>query len=356
MFMKSPGFDNNPDCSWKPMVCIALLLAFSFSSLAWAQGLSTARLDMLIGSQDSMMVLDPTGTVVYAKNEQKELVPASTLKLLTALTVFHWLGSDFHFMTDFFQDSQGNLTIKGYGDPLLISEEVNRICGLLANRINEVGDIILDDGFFADPLTIPGISNSSQPYDAPNGALCVNFNTIFFKTDGKRFVSAEPQTPLLPSALLKIQASGLKKGRIALSHQRRETTLYTGKMFRYFMKENGVAVRGRIRLGDVSANTGNKLVFHHTSPFFSLPNRFRSNGTFQQFHGQPASHCIRSGSVRSAGKSGKGRKGSPFIRGRSSGTEGAAIGGGLRHFEKKQVVCVGYDGGFRAFYALRPTA
>ena len=58
----------------------------------------------------------------------------------------------------------------------------------------------LDDTYFTQPLTIPGISSSSNPYDAPNGALCANFNTVFFKHSRDGYASAEPQTPLLPMA------------------------------------------------------------------------------------------------------------------------------------------------------------
>ncbi|MEZ4549093.1 MAG: hypothetical protein R2874_01050 [Desulfobacterales bacterium] len=46
-------------------------------------------------------------------------------------------------------------------------------------------------------LRIPGtVEGSFEPYDAPNRALCVNFNTVNFKTRGRTIVSAE-QTPLV---------------------------------------------------------------------------------------------------------------------------------------------------------------
>ena len=43
------------------------------------------------------------------------------------------------------------------------------------------GDLVLDDSYFVHPIIIPGRSRSTEPYDAPSGALCVNFNTVFFK-------------------------------------------------------------------------------------------------------------------------------------------------------------------------------
>ena len=109
--------------------------------------------------------------------------------------------------------------------------------------------MILDTSYFADPLLIPGITSSLQPYDSPNGALCVNFNTVFFQKEKTgKFVSAEPQTPLLPYVLPKIKKSGLSQGRILLSSQDEECVIYAGHLFNYFLSENGVAGLGKIRV------------------------------------------------------------------------------------------------------------
>ena len=157
----------------------------------------------LIGAEDSILVVDPQGSIIIAKNDGKKLIPASILKLFTALVAFNYLGPDHRYRTEFFIDNNSNLKIKGYGDPLLISEIVREISRLLAALIGKgtiINDLIVDDSYFSQPLTIPGISSSSQPYDAPNGALCVNFNTVFFKHTHSGYISAEPQTPLLPYA------------------------------------------------------------------------------------------------------------------------------------------------------------
>jgi serine-type D-Ala-D-Ala carboxypeptidase/endopeptidase (penicillin-binding protein 4) len=130
-------------------------------------------------------------------------------------------------------------------------------------------DLILDDTHFAEPLTIPGITSSLEPYDAPNGALCVNFNTVHFRKTRGTYVSAEPQTPLLPFALARIKKSGLKKGRIIFSHNRRDITRYAGHLFQYFLKQAGVSSTGKIRLGSVRPDR-DRLIYRFVSPY-SLP-------------------------------------------------------------------------------------
>ena len=187
----------------------------------------------------------------FSKNADTLLIPASTLKLLTSLAALHYLGEDFRFKTEFYLDPDQNLVIKGYGDPLLISEELKEIAKTLATHISTYKDLVLDTSYFDEPLVIPGVTSSLQPYDSPNGALCVNFNTVFFKknTTGK-FVSAEPQTPLLPFVLPKIKASRLSQGRILLSSEDDECVQYAGHMFQYFLSENGAAGSGEIRVGE----------------------------------------------------------------------------------------------------------
>jgi D-alanyl-D-alanine carboxypeptidase/D-alanyl-D-alanine-endopeptidase (penicillin-binding protein 4) len=221
----------------------------------------------LIGKKDSILVANPQGQILFAKNKDTKLVPASILKLFTSLVALHYLGPDFRFRTEFYLDDAYNLKIRGLGDPLLVSEVVNDISRHLAAKLNtskNLRNLILDNSYFNQPLTIPGITSSSQPYDAPNGALCVNFNTVNFKHTANGYASAEPQTPLLPLALKKIKQSGLDKGRIVFSHEDHEITLYAGKLFEYFLNENGIEFSGSVKLGRVDLKA-DRLLFRYVS-------------------------------------------------------------------------------------------
>jgi D-alanyl-D-alanine carboxypeptidase/D-alanyl-D-alanine-endopeptidase (penicillin-binding protein 4) len=220
-----------------------------------------------IGQRDSALIATPSEKIVFSKNADKYLVPASTLKIFTALLGLHILGPDFRFQTDFYLDNQSNLTIKGYGDPLLVSEVVDDIAQKVSMHVKRYHDLILDDSFFSQPLQIPGITSSYQPYDAPNGALCVNFNTVYFKkTDSGKYMSAETQTPLIPFVRNKIIASKLKKGRIIFSQEGKEIVLYAGHLFQYFFKKAGMKAAGKIRIGRVS-ETNDRMFYRYASRF-----------------------------------------------------------------------------------------
>ncbi|CAB1072645.1 D-alanyl-D-alanine carboxypeptidase (EC [Olavius algarvensis Delta 1 endosymbiont] len=256
----------------KPLAGVGLLLVVALllaSSLRMADAADWAKVKSLIGPKDSIAVADPAGRVVIAKHAGKKLVPASILKIFTSLAALHYLGSNHRYATDFFRDPDSNLVIKGYGDPLMISEIVDQIARELAGLIGDAGsvnDIIVDDSYFNRPLTIPGISSSAQPYDAPNGALCVNFNTVFFKRTQSGYASAEVQTPLLPYAMKKIKLLKPKSSRIVLSHEAKEITLYAGHLFGYFLARHGIQTRGIVKPGHADQSV-DKRIYRYVSQF-----------------------------------------------------------------------------------------
>ncbi len=220
-----------------------------------------------LGTRDALLVTDAGGRVLAAHNPDRMLVPASTLKVVTALAARHYLGADFRFHTDFFLDPDNRLLVRGYGDPLLVSEVLADIARELRSRLSApITAVLVDDRYFSQPLVIPGVSTSTNPYDAPNGALSVNFNTVNFKTLDGRIVSAEPQTPLLPMAMRRIRASGLAHGRIVLSHHEHEALLYAGELIRFFLQEAGVRIPGPVGLS-LESVPGKTLIYRHTSPF-----------------------------------------------------------------------------------------
>ncbi len=228
-------------------------------------------LEHLIGNQDAVLVADSKGHIVFSKNLDIQLIPASTLKIFTALVSIHYLGSDHKYYTEFYMDRHSNLKIKGYGDPLIISEIVmemiHRLSMQLSSKYNIINDLILDDTYFEVPAVIPGLNVSYKPYDAPCGALCVNFNTVNFKRNKNGvYVSAESQTPLLPFILPRIKASQLDHGRIVLSNQKNEITRYAGHLFLYFLKKEGIRLKGDIRLGKVQKEADN-LIYKYVSSF-----------------------------------------------------------------------------------------
>ncbi|HEA65204.1 MAG TPA: hypothetical protein ENI07_00035 [Desulfobacterales bacterium] len=225
-----------------------------------------SSLSHLIGNQDAILVGDPEGRVIFSKHAQKKLIPASILKIFTSLVALHFLGEDHRFNTDFYMDRDSNLKVKGYGDPLLLSEDLDEISEILSTKFESIHDIVLDDTYFQHPIVIPGITSSFEPYDAPNGALCVNFNTVYFKRKNNIYVSAEPQTPILPFVLPRIRQSALDRGRIILSNEKKETTRYTGRLLQYFLEKKKVKSRGKIKIGGVLKEK-DTLIFKYVSRY-----------------------------------------------------------------------------------------
>jgi serine-type D-Ala-D-Ala carboxypeptidase/endopeptidase (penicillin-binding protein 4) len=249
--------------------CLSIVAAILAVAAAWAVDTPTdsglvQRLSALAGPRDAVLVAAPDGRIIAAVHEDRTLIPASILKLLTTLTALKKLGLDYRFRTGFYLDAHNNLKIKGYGDPLLISETIESIARHLATLVPAVHDLVLDDSFFANPVSIPGRGTSSQPYDAPNGALCVNFNTVAFKRENGSWVSDEPQTPILPSVIPKIAASGISRGRINLAADQSEALQYAGELFRFFLKQAGMRVTGAVRRGRVDSES-DVLVWLHRS-------------------------------------------------------------------------------------------
>lgn len=111
------------------------------------------------GTKVSVLAINPlTGDTIYQKNPTEILIPASNTKLYTTFTAVQKLGKDFRLKTSLFTPDRsfedgvidGNLYLKGYGNPLLTSEDLLRMAeelrGMGIMSIN--GDIIGDDSYF----------------------------------------------------------------------------------------------------------------------------------------------------------------------------------------------------------------
>lgn len=223
----------------------------------------------LIGKNDAILVKDQAGNIILSKNADNKLIPASTLKVLTALTAFHYMGDNYRFKTEFFLDKESNLIIKGYGDPLLISEVISKACDeikpILISRTKSINHIIIDQSYF-EPTRIPGTTYGSfEPYNAPIGAVSANFNTVnFFRDKDGILCSAEEQTPIFQFLFNQIKQSGLNQGRIILKAS--EQDLYAGSLFKFFLERKGISVNGRI-ISDNNNRNNKQLIYRLESPF-----------------------------------------------------------------------------------------
>jgi D-alanyl-D-alanine carboxypeptidase/D-alanyl-D-alanine-endopeptidase (penicillin-binding protein 4) len=135
--------------------------------------------------------------------------PASTIKLLTTWVVLDELGPTYSWPTEVYYlgnyaDSvlSGDLGLKGYGDPYLVTEEFWKLLGALRRSgLEDVqGDLIVDDSYFAPLNEDPGAFDG-QPYRTYNvtpNALLINFKAVRFqflpdRVNGGVRISADPQ-------------------------------------------------------------------------------------------------------------------------------------------------------------------
>ena len=253
-----------------------------------------------IPSNAGLLAVDARGRILASRHATDKYVPASTLKVLTALAALHYLGPTYRFRTDFYLTPTRDLLIKGYGDPFLISEVLQDISKHIAGKLRSFRDLLLDETFFAPGISIPGQSLSTNPYDAPPGAFCANFNTLFFTRDKQgHILSAEPQTPMIPFAREKIDTLKEKSGRYTFSHDSGQAALYAGELLSFFLKNNGIVRTGGIRPGILKH--GDTLIYTHFSPLtlddvikkmFKFSNNFVANQLFlsmgARVYGPPA--------------------------------------------------------------------
>jgi D-alanyl-D-alanine carboxypeptidase/D-alanyl-D-alanine-endopeptidase (penicillin-binding protein 4) len=207
--------------------------------------------------------MEESGATPIARQPDRPMVPASTMKLLTALAAIDRWGLDYRFHTEFFRDRDGWLWVKGYGDPFLVAEELERIAAALRARgVDRVTGIAVDDSYFAEGVEIDGRSGTDNPYDAPASALAANFNTINVRVTAGGMSSAEPQTPL--TALARELARGLRPGehRINLGTRPRAAR-YFAQLLAAKLQAAGVEVGRGPRDGRVAA--GAELLYRHAN-------------------------------------------------------------------------------------------
>jgi D-alanyl-D-alanine carboxypeptidase/D-alanyl-D-alanine-endopeptidase (penicillin-binding protein 4) len=224
---------------------LALLTFVMIGSPLQATEKASLRKIRSLVNNGSVVLTSETGERLIAINADRRFVPASTIKILTAMIARDLLGETFRFSTGFYTNAQDDLAIKGFGDPFLVSDEIRIIArNLKDNGVTRINRIMLDHSYFTDDLSIPGLSKTSNPYDAINGALVVNFNTIHVKKEASgNVVSAEAETPLTPLVIAK--AVGISRGkteRINLSARKADCNRYAGEIFSAIFREQGITI------------------------------------------------------------------------------------------------------------------
>jgi D-alanyl-D-alanine carboxypeptidase/D-alanyl-D-alanine-endopeptidase (penicillin-binding protein 4) len=248
--------------------------------------LSNARVAMQVESLDD-------GQVIYSRNPDELLNPASNTKLVTAATGLLRLGPEYRFSTDYLADKPmqrgrvGTLYVKGRGDPSVTTERLDGLVADLWHRgVRSVGDIVLDDSFFDREEFGPGWEQevSDKAWAAGVGALSLNHNAVAIyitpadRTGSRAHVEVEPDARdyfVIDNRVATVRPNGRRKlrphampegertrivvdGRIPLRADavlmfRRvgDPAFYYGQTLKLLLKKRGIRVSGRVKRGAV---------------------------------------------------------------------------------------------------------
>lgn len=90
-----------------------------------------------------------TGYEVYSLNSKSPMLPASTLKLVTASAALNTLGYDYLFTTGLYKSTNNDLYLKLGADPFLTSSDLNKLMtDAKEKKIIEPKNIYIDDSIF----------------------------------------------------------------------------------------------------------------------------------------------------------------------------------------------------------------
>ena len=163
-------------------------------------------------------------------NAAAPMNPASVMKLVTTYAALELLGPGYRWKTEVYADGarrgdvlEGNLVLKGYGDPKLNVESFWMLLrGLRGKGLREIrGDVLLDRGYFAAGEADAGHfdGESFRPYNVLPDALLVNFKSLRFSfvpdaAQGAVRVFAEPHPPGLEIVnTLRLSSGACPEGR-----------------------------------------------------------------------------------------------------------------------------------------------
>lgn len=233
----------------------------------------------------------PSHPVLLSVNSEKNMVPASLSKLVTATAILQKFGPSYKFETDILSDASrdgdklnGPIYLRGGGDAGFVSETMwNLVNVFFRTGIKQVGDIIVDESMF-DSVRFDGSREAERvdrAYDAPIGAMSFNWNAInVYVRPGK---VGKPPTVILDPEMKgwkvsnhavttktgkpEVHASRLEDGTILVDGKMPESVpefviykgitdpvSWSGEALRAFLQQRGIAVTGTVKAGKTPAN------------------------------------------------------------------------------------------------------
>jgi len=297
-FMPNPGFAEDVEPETDPAIARFQSAVDSILTQSCQNGLRAGAKFYSLDRQQ----------VIYSRNSDRLFTPASNMKMFTSAMALKKVGPDYRFHTRLYTNGtikgsvlKGDLYIKGFGDPSLVTEQmwilVNELKNIPLTQIE--GSIIADNSYFdgqGKPITWKSYQGS-EAYLAPTGALSFNFNTVtvhvepgdlpgekptvvvdpdldYFRIRNKA-VTTENQRSRRKLIVTRLERKNhdeiVVKGRLPKNVARKkfylnitDPQMYTASAFKRFLNQAGVRVTGEVKRGLVP--TGATLVLDHESP------------------------------------------------------------------------------------------
>lgn len=255
-----------------------------------------------------------TDQKIFEFNADKMFIPASNQKVITSTTALALLKSDYIFKTDFYSGGEitggimhGGLYIKGRGDPMLSTEQLDVIAYKFKKMgISEIkGDIFLDDSYF-DNINYPlGWKKQwkNDIYSPPIGTFTLNYNNVEVvaspsKSRKSVYVRTDPEGSginIINSAKISRKTNSLRAywsqddkhivvsgylpsrvGEQRLKLPIRNTNRYFGSVFINKLKEQGVRVDGTLKMAMVP-RWANLVYTHESEHLDSIIREYNKN-------------------------------------------------------------------------------
>jgi D-alanyl-D-alanine carboxypeptidase/D-alanyl-D-alanine-endopeptidase (penicillin-binding protein 4) len=235
-------------------------------------------------------VEDDSGRVLYARNADVLLIPASNRKLFAAATAVNCLGFDHQFATELWIDGR-DLVIKGGGDPSLGGRYAfDRdavfapfVAALRARGVAAIdGDLIADVSSF-DRTTLPPSwkwGNLGADYAAPVDALAYNENVAGVVVDNS-VVTTDPfflvaelsrlgTAAIHADATNTIHVDGATPSRVEALIAVSDPALYAAQALRNALHHAGIDVRGAVRVNTTAHAWSERIAVIESPPLAAL--------------------------------------------------------------------------------------
>lgn len=248
-----------------------------------------------------------TGEVLYGRNSDRLMNPASNMKLLTAAAVLERLGP-FYVVTTELQTNRregsriGELFVTGGGEAFLLHRDILAWASELRQQgIERIeGDVVIDDSLFGGAYLPPGydLRPSDASWRSLIGAISVNFNAVEATVGpgsevgaaarvrmdppndhivvdnrartvrgslGRIWVTAEPYGDT--TRLIVTGTIGVNADPVSMRKRIDNPPAFAGAVIATAMEEMGIELQGEVRQGEAPENL-ETLYVHESRPMY----------------------------------------------------------------------------------------